>query len=626
MVEAGEVCMSEKLWLFNTMAKRRRSASDTFEENGLGILEAHLKNLGHEVRIVDYAVPATYRSLTPALIARLTRGVYSRLIRSAGKKSPASTFLKILAVALQGVLSRIQEGRMRRLLTGVAREAGRNRVPLFGMKLWYGEAFTWAKYLADEIHKYSPETVVIGGGYHATLYEEDILRYSNFDLAVAGDGEQPLDEMLKLVGEPWDKTQFMDDVKTLIKDGRIRGGICRNGAEIVKADRENVLCDEIKHEKAIPVYRAENDKAKVHILLESMGCPWNKCNFCVHNQFDKTYVKRRVSDLMDEIEAMIGQGIAMFRFTGSDTPPDFGAQIATAIMERGFKMEFTMGSRAVKGAGTPEMFRRIVESYVLLARSGLKAVFIGGETGNDVINDKVMNKGICRDDLVWTIKAIREAEARTGVHVNVSLAMIYPTPLVDGITNEDVRRDNLSLISECMPDSVMITPPGPFKNSAWNTEKERFGFKLGPNMVKSAMEYEYVLYKPLNMWPDMDIHLYEMSFRRILEVSQAFRNEVQNGLGVPTDLSDEHFLMMQAAGITGREGIREFKLNAMLDLIACDYAYIDSIGRKVSERSRKLAASNGNHGSIPFAAEAECDVSGHDEAMNAEVCLPFVST
>lgn len=584
--------MAEKLWLFNSMAKRRRSASDTFEENGLGILEAHLRNLGHEVRVVDYAVPSTYRSLSPAPIARLTRSVYAKLIKSAGKKSSGLAILKIIAVALQSVLSRVQEARMRRLLTSVAREVGRNKVPLFGIKLWYGEAFTWAKYLTGEIHRHSPETIVIGGGYHATLYEEDILRYSNFDLAVAGDGEQPLTEMLKLVGEPWNKAAFMEAAQVRIKEGRIRGGICREGDQVVKADRENVVCDEIKHEKAIPVYKADNDKAKVHILLESMGCPWNKCNFCVHNQFDKTYVKRRVADLMNEIEEMIGQGIAMFRFTGSDTPPDFGAQIATAIIERGFQIEFTMGSRAVKGAKTPDMYKRIVESYVLLARAGLKAVFIGGETGNDVINDKVMNKGIARDDLKWTIKAIREAEERTGLHVNVSLAMIYPTPLVDGITNEDVRRDNLSLISECMPDSVMITPPGPFKNSAWNVEKERFGFTLGPNITKTAMEYEYVLYKPLSMWPDMDIHLYDMSFKKILEVSQGFRNEVQNGLGIPTDLSDEHFLMMQAAGIKGREAVRNFKMNVMLDLIACDYNYIDSIGRKVSARSAELAARN----------------------------------
>jgi hypothetical protein len=99
--------------------------------------------------------------------------------------------------------------------------------------------------------------------------------------------------------------------------------------------------------------------------------------------------------------------------------------------------------------------------------------------------------------------------------------------------------------------------------------------------------------RPLDMWPEMDISLYDMSFKKILEVSQGFRNEVQNGLGVPTDLSDEHFPMMQAAGLTGKEATREFKMNVPLDLVSRDYTYIDAIGRKVSARNARLAALNG---------------------------------
>ncbi|MBA4386904.1 MAG: hypothetical protein C0404_02920, partial [Verrucomicrobia bacterium] len=366
----------------------------------------------------------------------------------------------------------------------------------------------------------------------------------------------------------------------------------RDGAEIIKAGRKSTGCEEIEHEKAMPVYRQDNGKAKVHILLESMGCPWNKCNFCVHSQFDKVYLKRNINDLMDEIAVMIGQGVAMFRFTGSDTPPEFGGRIADAILERGFNIEFTMGTRAVKGSSSPEVFDRIVDAYVKLSRAGLKAVFMGGETGNDLVNDKVMNKGIGREDLLSTIRAIRKAEKLTGIHVNVSLALIYPTPLVDGVTLEDVFRDDVSLVREYMPDSVMITPPGPFKNSTWNVEKDRFGFKVGADFIKTAMEYEYVLYKPLDMWPDFDVVLGDMPFKKVIAVSQSLRNEVQNVIGIPTDLSDEHFLMMWAAGITGKAEVMSFKKNVLLDLVSCDYTYIDAIGRKVSERSMELADAN----------------------------------
>jgi hypothetical protein len=476
----------------------------------------------------------------------------------------------------------------------VAREVAENHVPLFGMKVWYGEAFTWAKYLTGRIHELSPETVVIAGGYHATLYEEDILRYSNFDLAVAGDGEDALDQMIKLVKvtSPWSKAAFLQAVHAKIRDGKIPGGLFRDGDKIARAERRQTACEEIEHEKAIPVYRKNSGKNKVHILLESIGCPWGKCYFCVHSQFEKIYLKRNIDDLMNEIENMIQQGVAIFRFTGSDTPPDFGAKIAEAILRRGFKIEFTMGTRAVKGSSDPAVFEKIAHSYELLSKAGLKAVFMGGETGNDIINDKIMNKGLGRADIISTIKAIRAAEARTGLHVSVTLAMIYPTPLIDGITHEDVRRDNLQLIRDSMPDSAIATPPGPFKNSVWNSEKERFGFKLGENSLEMAMEYEYVLYKPLSMWPELDISLGGLTFKQLLVLSQSFRNQVQTDIGIPSDLSDEHYLMMSAAGITGKQGIMEFRQNVMLDLVSCDYTYINEIGRKLTERSTELARLN----------------------------------
>ena len=67
-------------------------------------------------------------------------------------------------------------------------------------------------------------------------------------------------------------------------------------------------------------------------------------------------------------------------------------------------------------------------------RSGLRAVFIGGETGHDRINERVMNKGLTREDLVWTIRALREAGARENQLVDIALAMIYPTPRIDGVS------------------------------------------------------------------------------------------------------------------------------------------------------------------------------------------------
>jgi hypothetical protein len=113
-------------------------------------------------------------------------------------------------------------------------------------------------------------------------------------------------------------------------------------------------------------------------VTESFGCQWGKCSFCVH--------------------------------------------------------------RAIQGASG--RFEHLVKSYSTLIEAGLRAVFMGGETGNDIINDKVMNKGIGFDDIVSTVRALREAEARAGHKVYLSLALIYPTPLFGKVDLEEVTRDN----------------------------------------------------------------------------------------------------------------------------------------------------------------------------------------
>jgi hypothetical protein len=125
------------------------------------------------------------------------------------------------------------------------------------------------------------------------------------------------------------------------------------------------------------------------------------------------------------------------------------------------------------------IYQKTVEHYETMLQSGLRSVFMGGETGHNRINKEVMNKGITHEDLVATSLAIREAERCVGQRLDLVLALIYPAPLVEGITQDDVFQKNLELIAEFKPDSVIASPPGPLKHTRWYCEKERFGFELG---------------------------------------------------------------------------------------------------------------------------------------------------
>ena len=166
-------------------------------------------------------------------------------------------------------------------------------------------------------------------------------------------------------------------------------------------------------------------------------------------------------------------------------------------------------------------------------------------------------------------------------------------PLIDGVTQDEVLQKNLELITEFRPDSVIATPPGPFKRSRWHTQKERFGFEFDETYIPSAMEYEYVVYKPPNMWPKLNIRLQGKSFVQVLNECFRFRKAVEK-MNIPTDLSDEHFLMLRSTGFNGAEGSRRFKKETLLDVVSCDYRRLTEISRKMNAASQKIAEASSN--------------------------------
>ncbi|MBA4388712.1 MAG: hypothetical protein C0404_12075, partial [Verrucomicrobia bacterium] len=462
------------IWIWNSIASRRRSSSDTFVENGLGVLAGAVEQDGHRVRVIDWARSDFYRKLTPAIMARTARKLTLELMElSHGRRGLLFQALGALNLLLQQAMAFFQHRRMAAALRGLAREVAHSGVRIFGVKVWYGEAFFWAKYLAVEIRKLAPEVVLVAGGYHATLYEEDFLRHSPFDLAVIAEGEITLSRILRVVDQAGaaGKEAILARIDAEIEAGRLTNMIYRDGTQIRKTGK---VAGDI-NDKTVSVYGDMTGKVRVHVLLESSGCPWGKCHFCVHHHLEPEYMRRKLDKIIDEIRLMRDQGIGLFRFAGSDTPPEFGAAIARRLLDSGMRVEYAMGSRAVKNARKPEVFEDLVEKYSLMIRSGLRAVFMGGETGHDRINDEMMNKGLGRDDLLYTMRAMRAAEHQVGRHVDIALAMIYPTPLVEGVTDADVMEQNLRLIADARPDSVMVNPPGPFKNSEWFRQRGKFG-------------------------------------------------------------------------------------------------------------------------------------------------------
>ncbi len=579
-----------QIWLWNSIATRKRSPSDGFLENGLALLKGYVEECGHRVKVIDWQKNEFYDSLCYSRLRRLNR-LSTAFIFRLGKKGKlyAKPYFPVFNL-LQDIVSLVRVHRMKHHLKELAHSVVSSGVHIFGIKVWYGEAFVLSDWLARYLKKKDPSILVIAGGFHTTLYEEDFLKNSSFDLGVIAEGERPLEIILGLadeMSEAWDKDTMLKRIREKIEKGELKNIVYRDNGVIKVSQRYTPQMDK----KAFPKYDAENieGKLKIHVLLDSLGCPWGKCNFCVHWHFYPQFYPRPVEAIIAEIEYMIKKGVALFRFAGSETPPAFGVKIAQAMLDKSLKVRYSIGCRAVIGISkSEERYKEVVKDYEIMLKSGLVAIFMGGETGNDVINDKVMNKGVFRDDIVTTIRAFKEARKNTSVNAYVSLALIYPTPLVDGISMDRVYDENLALIKDTAPDSVIVSPCFPFKQAKWFEEPARFGFIMPPDFIPSVMRYEYVLYKPTSLWPLLDLRVQGLNFRQWLNECDRLRKAVEDS-GVPVDLTDEHFLMIEGAGYTGKSGLMRFKEETAIDLASSDYPNIERITALTNMMSRELA-------------------------------------
>lgn len=286
---------------------------------------------------------------------------------------------------------------------------------------------------------------------------------------------------------------------------------------------------------------------------------------------------------MEEIHSLTKQGISFFRFSSSETPFEHGKKIAEEILKKGLNINFSMFARGVKV--TPEVY----DAYRCMIKAGLRAVFIGGETGHDYINQEVMNKGLSKKELIDTIHCIKLAAEDVGRSCKIGLSLIYPCPVTGGVTLEEVFQENINLIKSVNPDTVIVNPPGIFPKTQWMERAKDYGFSIKPDFVAKFMRYEYSIYKPTELWEDLGYSLQGMDSFALLKEAGRLRKEIL-ALGIPTDISDEYLMMTQAIGYRTRQDLLKFKSMSLLDIMSGSSRYIKNIVQQINTRSREMAS------------------------------------
>lgn len=565
------------LILVNSFAPRHRIACDATLENGLALIRTHLEDQGFAVDVIDGLRVNSVEKGVPRWCLWVLKVLVGLQMMFHGKslKYPAYICM-LLAWPFHSYSIFCRRKDMDRLIDKIVEEVKISGAKMAGIKVWNGEAYTWSGKLAQRIRRECPETVVVAGGPQVKVYAELILEKKDFDLAVMGPGEEFMAYLLHKQRQTATKADFLALVHREIPT-----------APFIRTGSYCEQSDFMFNTFVAPRYRASDleDKIAMHTIVDGLSCTWKKCNFCSHTRQTINYTPRPVVQIKEEILGMIRQGISFFRFSSSDTPLSQGRAIAEMLLAADIKINYSMFFRSGKNP------RKIYEVFCLMIRSGLRAVYIGAESGHDVILKEVMNKGLMRQDIIETVKCIKQAAIDVGLPCQIALSFIYPCPVVEGVTLADVLRETVSLIEETMPDTVIVNPPVVLPGTIWYEKSEQFGFKVDLERMKRFMSFEYSLYKPYEFWPEFPWSLNGMDSGAMLQETAKLTQAVDK-LGIPLNLPDEAMMMTKAVGYESTESLLEYKRRSLQDVMVGGCSYISELSAQVNEQSRKVAAQN----------------------------------
>ena len=569
-----------ELLLVNSYAPRQRSISDAAIDNSISIIRTALEDKNINTLVVDDQRLSLLENGVPQWGKMLLRKL-TKLQLKYYKNKAIGGALFLLGWPLHAFTLLKRRQYMQDRLDSVVQEIQENNIPFLGIKLWYGDAYTWSLKLAAAVRRQCPETVIIAGGPQTKVYGDIILDDGEFDLVIMGPGESVLANIVAIRRKYATKDDFLREVEKAY-------GSCFITAGGFSGDKNQVVRELAV--QTVPLYRDEDldDKILFHTIVDGVGCSWNACNFCSHTRCQVNFTSRPVEDIIEEIETMVRRGVSFFRFSSSETPLQHGRTIAEAIVQQGINIRFSMFARAIR----PD--KEALEAYRLMIRAGLRAVFMGGETGHDLVNRQIMNKGVEKKNIVDTIATIRLASDAAGLPCRIGLALIYPCPVPEGVSLEDVYKSNVALIDETLPDTVIVNPPGPMPGTRWFDEAEKFGFSFNAgadNFKHNIMRYEYSMFKPPELWQDIGFSLQGMDIKQLLKETGRLRAYAAS-IGIPTDISDEYLMMTEAIGLRSKLDMLGFKQQTLLDIVSGSTEYTRRIAAAINAASRELAEAN----------------------------------
>lgn len=512
-------------------------------DNGLAVLAGSLLNHGHETMILDY---------NTIDMMKLLPHEYGERLHKLKQRSFEENEDELQEISRS--ITQIQKNDIVEKACEISAIIIEKKIDFLAFKLWTGKGFENSIKLATEIKKRINSIPIFAGGPHVDYFRSRIYKATDvFDVLAYGEGEETI-------------LQLADYALGKVKLESIYNLIIKKDQKIFETPEKRL----VDLNKSFPIYDTDiypalkgDKKLKIFIAEFSRGCP-NKCNFCGHSNKSGSQRRSKSAERIIEEFQYIAKthGTRVFRNGDSNTPGSVIKDVATRIIQDGLDIEYALISHA--NSLKPEYFS-------LLKRSGCFSVFIGIESGNQQIVDKIINKGLKLHKAKKMIEKARE----NGLFVVTSY--VYPSP---GET-EKSKQDTIEFIKHSKTDVASFCPPIITPRSTWGDNPEKFGIELGENYFDELMFFTPDLFYPPTMWQPLNYKIDGKKFIEIAHESDMLAKYLDKN-GVLTQVMEDAALMAAHCEMS----FRDFRDSVRHYLSVGDHENMSSLVKKINESSK----------------------------------------
>lgn len=314
---------------------------------------------------------------------------------------------------------------------------------------------------------------VIWGGLHPTFFPKDTVSHDLVDIAVIGEGEETLLEIIQ--------SQPLDQIKGI--------AFVKNNKAQINPERPLLDMNSIPLPKWDLIPKEVLDNLDLIPTHTSRGCP-HHCTFCVNAIRKNRWRGRNSQDVLKDLEIIKNQWFFRdkpIRFWDEDFFVD--KQRSLEIVQGMIKNEFDMSwETTIRADYLDDNF--LDDNFLAdLKKSGCYLLSFGAESGSDVILKK-LQKGITVDQIINSAKRCLEH----GIIPQYSFMVGLP-----GETRKDINM-TIKLIDQLikLDDRVQILGPQAFRPypgsvlyaeclaSGWSAPESLEGWK---KVVKDELSY-----------------------------------------------------------------------------------------------------------------------------------------